>query len=299
MTLPNFLVIGTGRSGTTSLHHYLRQHPEIYLPHAKAPSYFYCLDAARSDDPYLHLVSRNYFVGDLERYEALFAGVGSERAIGEVSPVYLATTRAAPRIAELIPTAKLLAVVRNPVDRAWARFLARRRDGLERRQSFADIVREETDNGLLRDDAHGTYIASGFVFHFLESYLERFRRESLFIRLFEDLKSDTEGLLAEAFEFLDVDSAFQPDLERHYNPSRGVVRQPVLRSIWSNTGLLRARLRPFLPRAIRDAAFAALPMDDIEQQIDPEIRSHLVELFRDDILRLQDWLDRDLSTWLR
>jgi hypothetical protein len=299
MTLPNFLVIGAGRSGTTSLHHYLGQHPEVYLPHAKAPSYFYCCDAPRSDDPYLHLVSRNYFVRDFEEYQALFDEVRSETAIGEVSPVYLATTQAAPRIAELIPAVKLLAVIRNPVDRAWARFLGRTRDGLERRTSFSDIVREEKDQGLLRDDAHGTYVASGFVFHFLESYLEHFRREAFFVRLFEDLKSDAEGLVAEAFEFLGVDSAFRPALERHYNPSRGVIRQPWLRSIWSNTGLLRARLRPLLPVAIRDAALASLPMDHTDRSLDPQIRSELVELFRDDVSRLQDWLDRDLSAWLQ
>jgi len=202
MSLPNFLVIGAGRSGTTSLHHYLGQHPDVFLPTNKAPSYFYCRDAPPAEDPYLNLVSRNYFVRDFEEYQALFTEVRSERAIGEVSPVYLATTQAASRIAELIPEVKLLAIVRNPVERAYARFLGRRRDGLERRTSFSEIVREECKAGLLRDDAHGTYLASGFVFHFLESYLEQFPRESFCIRLFEDLKDDAEGLVSGLFEFL-------------------------------------------------------------------------------------------------
>lgn len=298
MPLPNFLVIGAGRSGTTSVHHYLGQHPDVFLPSNKAPSYFYCCDTPPSEDPYQHLVSRNYFVRDFEEYQALFDGVRNERAIGEVSPVYLATRLAAPRIAEQIPRIKLLGMVRNPVERAYARFLGRTRDGLEKRTSFAEIIREEKKVGLLRDDASGTYVASGFVFHFLESYLDLFPRESFCVRLFEDLKSDSEGLVADLFEFLGVDSTFRPSVERHHNPSGGTIRQPLLRYIWTSTGLLRARLRPFLPVGLRDAVFGLLPLERVDRPLDPEIRSQLIELFRDDVLKLQDWLDRDLSAWL-
>ena len=298
MSLPNFLVIGAGRSGTTSLHHYLRQHPDVFIPEDKAPSYFYCCNTPPAEDPYQYLVSRNYFVRDYEAYLALFDEARAERAVGEVSPVYLATTQAAPLIAELIPAVKLLAIIRNPVERAHARFLGRTRDGLERRTSFADIVRAEKELGLLRDDAAGTYVASGFTFHFLESYLEHFPRESFCVRLFEDLKSDAEELAAGFFEFLGVDSTFRPSLERRHNPSSGTIRQPLLRYIWTNTGLLRARLRPFLPVGIRNAAFDLLPMEHVGRPLDSEIRSELIELFRDDVMKLQDWLDRDLSAWL-
>ena len=298
MSLPNFLVIGAGRSGTTSLHHYLGQHPDVFISASKAPSYFYCCDTLPSEDPYQHLVSRNYFVRDFEEYQALFDEVRDEQAIGEVSPVYLATTQAASRIAERIPEAKLLAIVRNPVERAYARFLGRTRDGLERRTSFAEIVRQESKAGLLRDDASGTYVASWFVFHFLESYLEQFPRESFCIRLFEDLKDDSEGLVSDFFEFLGVDSDFRPSLERRHNPSGGTIRQPLLRYIWTNTGLLRARLRPFLPVKMRNTVFGLLPMERVDRPLDSEVRAELIELFRDDVLKLQDWLDRDLSAWL-
>jgi hypothetical protein len=298
MPLPNFLVIGAGRSGTTSLHHYLGQHPDVFLPSNKAPSYFYCCGAPPSENPYQHLVSRNYFVRDFEEYQELFAGARNERAIGEVSPVYLATTQAAPRIAERIPEVKLLAIVRNPVERAYARFLGRTRDGLEKRTSFAEVIQGEKRAGLLRDDASGTYVASGFVFHFLQSYLERFPRESLCVRLFEDLKSDSEGLVSDLFAFLGVDTTFRPSVERHHNPSGGTIRQPMLRYIWANTGLLRARLRPFLPPGMRDSVFNLLPMEQTNRPLDPEIREELVRLFREDVLKLQDWMSRDLSAWL-
>lgn len=298
MALPNFLVIGAGRSGTTSLHHYLGQHPDIFIPANKAPSYFYCCDTPPSADPYQHLVSRNYFVRDFGEYQALFDGARNERAIGEVSPVYLASTQAASRIAERIPEVKLLAIVRNPVERAYSRFLGRTRDGLEKRTSFAAIIQEEEKAGLLRDDASGTYVASGFVFHFLGSYLERFPRESFCVRVFEDLKSDSEGLVSDLFDFLGVDNSFRPSVERRHNPSAGKIRQPLLRYFWTHSGLLRARLRPFLPLGMRDAFFGMLPIERNDKLMDAELRAELIELFREDVLKLQDWMDRDLSAWL-
>jgi hypothetical protein len=298
MPLPNFLIIGAGRSGTTSLHHYLRQHPDIFIPEAKAPSYFYCCDVPPVEDPYLHLITRNYFVPDRREYLALFDGVENEKAIGEVSPVYLATTRAASRIAGLIPSTKLVAIIRNPVERAYARFLGRSRDGLERRASFAEIVREEMAQGLLREDAHGTYVAGGFVFHYLESYLEHFRKESFHIRLFEDLKENSQELVSGIFEFLGVDCTFEPLLDRRHNPSSGIIRQPLLRYFWTHTGLVRARLRPFLPAGMRDAFFGALPLEAVDRPLEAGVKAELIELYRDDILKLQEWLDRDLSAWL-
>lgn len=169
---------------------------------------------------------------------------------------------------------------------------------MERRSSFAEIVHEEVAQGLLREDAHGTYVASGFVFHFLESYLEHFPKESFHIRLFEDLKANSQELVSGIFEFLGVDGTFQPSVERRHNPSGGTIRQPFLRYLWTHTGLVRARLRPFLPVGIRDAFFGVLPLEAVDRPLDAEVRAELIELYRDDISKLQEWLDRDLSAWL-
>ena len=111
MTLPNFLVIGAGRSGTTSLHHYLRQHPDVFVPARKSPSYFYCLDAPTPEDPTRRLETRSMFVSDPAEYEALFDEAGGATAVGEVSPAYLAATRVPDRIAEQLPHARLVAVL--------------------------------------------------------------------------------------------------------------------------------------------------------------------------------------------
>ncbi|NNE08126.1 MAG: hypothetical protein HKN20_06145 [Gemmatimonadetes bacterium] len=295
--LPNFLVIGAGRSGTTSLHHYLGKHPGVYLPRVKSPSYFYCRDLGPSNDPRVRIVTRNFFVRDAAAYEALFDGVRDESAIGEVSPAYLASTAVPARIADRIPEARLIAILRNPVDRVYARYVARLRDGLEERGDFAAIVREERAEPLVRDDASGTYLAAGFCSHVLGSYFERFNRDRIKIHLFEDLRDDPARMMAETFAFLGVDASFPIDTKERHNASGGVIRNPLLRKVWTRSALLRARAQPYVPGWIRGPVSSAVKRDLDERPLDAELRAELASLYRAEIEKLQGMLNRDLSHW--
>jgi hypothetical protein len=298
VALPNFLVIGAGRSGTTSLHYYLRQHPQVFLPTVKSPSYFFCCDQPTIDDPAQRALTRNYFVRDFEQYQALFDSASDEKAVGEVSPVYLASTLVAARIAETLPSAKLIAILRHPVDRAYARFVGRLRDGLERRRSFAQVVADEQREGLVRDVSFGTYIASGFYSDVLLSYFDKFPRDRIRIHLFEDFVRDPSGILRDLFEFLGVDRDVTIQTGTAHNRSGGVIRNPVLRFVWTRSSPVRLRLRSRIPAAARDAVFRAFTKRLATPALDPRLRADLIGLFRSDIERTARLLDRDLSHWL-
>ena len=281
--LPNFLVIGAGRSGTTSLHHYLGRHPDVFLPGVKSPSYFYCQGQRQSDDPGIRLVTRNFFVPDAASYEALFDGVRNEKAVGEVSPAYLASLAVPQRIAEQLPGARLIAILRNPVERVHARFVARLRDGLEGRSDLALIVREERDQPLIREDAAGTYLAAGFCSHVLAAYCKRFDRDKMKLHLFDDLKEDPAGLIASTFDFLEVDSSFEVDRNTRHNASGGVIRNPVMRTIWTRSALLRARAQPYVPGWIRGAVSSVVKSDLAPRPLEAELRAELTALYREEI----------------
>jgi len=297
--LPNFLVIGAGRAGTTSLHHYLKAHPSVYLPAVKSPSHFYCTTEAGEGTVPAPRVRQPYFVADPQAYEALFSGAAHHAAIGEVSPAYLATVHAAPRIAARLPHVRLVAILRHPVDRAFARFVGRLRDGLEPRTGFEDVVRDERREPLERSDAVGTYLAASWVGHFLASYLERFPPEQIRIHLFDDFQRDPLGVMQDIYAFLGVDPHVTPDVSRRHNQSGGMVRNPLVRRLWSGTRAIRTSLRGFVPDSIRDQAFAIVTRDLVPLTLDPGLRAELTELYRPDIERVSRLIGRDLSHWLQ
>src|SRR3954468_6264414 len=123
MPLPNFLIVGAPKCGTTSLYQYLGQHPEVYMSRLKEPRYF----------PSFGLVPGTDLVRTRAEYEQLFDGATTERAIGEATPNYLHAPQAAERIVAELPDAKIIVSLRNPADRAYSSYLGRGRRGVEKR----------------------------------------------------------------------------------------------------------------------------------------------------------------------
>lgn len=297
--LPNFLVVGAGRSGTTSLHDYLRQHPQVYLPAVKAPSYFYCHRPAACERAAANPIAREYFVCETAAYEALFDDVRDETAVGEVSPAYLASMWAIEQIAERLPRARIVMILRNPVERFHARYVARVRDGLERAPSINALIEQELQQQRDHEDAVGTYLDAGFCSHFVAAYLARFSSEQVHIGFFDDLQADAAQFMRQLYEFLQVDPEFSPDLTRRLNASGGYIRNPVLRRVWAGTAGTRAALRPFLPRVLRDRAFRWITGDLVAQRLNAAARQDLLRIYAAEIDDLQALTGRDLSHWLQ
>lgn len=297
--LPNFLVIGAGRSGTTSLHHYLAQHPDVFVSPHKAPSYFYCAGASVSTDRQRRLTTRAYFTPDRADYLKLFAPSGSASAVGEVSPAYLASTGVAARIASHNPDMRLIAVVRNPVDRVRARYLARRRDGLEPAPDLAAAVACELNSALDLDDTTGTYLAAGFTSHILATYQQHFAPEQLSVRVFEDLSADPAGLMAGLFAFLGVDPSVSIDTTRVHNRSGGEIANPLVRALWVRSATVRTAVRPWVPTVVRDAGFSLATRRVQPVPDDTAIRDELTDYYRDEVAALSLVIGRDLSHWSR
>ena len=133
MTLPNFVVVGVAKAGTSSLHGYLRQHPDVFMPQMKDPGFFAFNNRA---DPW------RYKVTSREAYEALFADVRGERAIGEVSDTYFDSKVAPASIKAAIPDAQLIVSLREPASRASALPHDAAQPGRERGTSFLEALKQ-------------------------------------------------------------------------------------------------------------------------------------------------------------
>jgi hypothetical protein len=278
MRLPNFLIIGAPKAATTSLYHYLGQHPDVYVSPIKETNYFW----------YEGQREKRFSVTTRGEYEQLFAGVTTETAIGEASPQYLNSPTAAERIARDLPGVRLIASLRNPVDRAYSAYLGRLRNGRTSR-SLGEALRPGTD-----------FFEHSLYHPRLKRYIDRFPRSSIKVILFEEFAEHSCEVTQELFEFLGVNRRFTPDTGLAHN------RTAVPKSVGFNQLLLaalslRIPLLPFLPAFARGSGVSARLHRATLVRASPlpeDLRMDLLRQFKDDIRRTGDLIGRDLSDWL-
>jgi hypothetical protein len=276
VTLPNFLIIGAAKAGTTSLYEHFRAHPEIFMPRLKEPRYF-CYGGSSADRMKFPIQSR-------EEYETLFETAATETALGEASVHYLTHPIAAQRIHDAIPAARLIASLRNPVDRSYSVYQM----NLRNKAANSDLPYAQA----LRDDPN---LQDGYHEH-LGRFFALFPREQLRIILLEDLEAAPRQTIGGLFDFLGVDPGFMPDLSKVANPG-GAPRIKALHSLLSN-GRLIAASRRFVPepliaplKALRNRNLSKRPLPAADRKL-------ATDFFREDVLRTQDLIGRDLSHWL-
>jgi hypothetical protein len=297
MTLPNFLVIGAAKSGTTSLHQYLRQHPQIYMSRLKETNFF-AFDSDRPDfgGPDGDVFNRDC-VCRMEDYVRLFDGRTDEIAVGESSPRYLGAEGAAGRIKRCIPDARLIAILRHPADRAFSAFAMRQRDGWEPCATLDEAIADEPRR-IEERWGSGIYLRPGFYAKLLQPYFEHFHRDQIRIYLYDEFATAPDALLEDLFGFLGVDRRFRPGTAQKLNAS-GIIKNPVMRLIWTKTHPLQRTIRPLLPKTAREGVSRFfLGLEKVRLPFPPEQRERLTNFYRDDIRQLEKLIGRDLSIWL-
>jgi hypothetical protein len=294
---PDFFIVGAGRGGTTSLHEYLRAHPKVFMPAVKEPRFF------ADDMP--GLMNRT---SSLSEYLKLFRGARPEHlAVGEASPQYIYSSTAIGNIRGFNPDARLIVMLRNPVDMACSAHEECVYWGVEDEPDFEKAWRLQAPrrkgSRIPKACSQVTVLLWADMAR-LGSQVERllgvFPREQVNVILFEDFARDTRAVYEEVLAFLGVPSdgreRFPRANERRRNRSiwlgrallnpppalaplrRAALRTPVVRGLWSLVQRLNTvRIRP---RPLR-----------------PEFRRELVEEFRDDVNRLAGLIGRDLSHW--
>lgn len=306
MTMPNFLIIGTQKAGTTSLYHYLNQHPEVYMSPVKEPNFF-AIEGEK-------LNFRGSFGEDnlnstpfanFKAYKSLFKGVENERAIGEASTLYLYSPKAPERIKYYIPDVKLIAILRNPVDRAFSNFLYNVRDGREPIQDFAQALQEEQKRILNNWGYIWHYRQRGFYCAQLKRYYDMFGRDQIKIILYEDLNNNLANVLVDIFKFIEVDFEFKPDITKKYNISNidQNVIEVALRAFLIRPNLIKSLIKPLVPTILRRRIVMNIlngphGKESNKPQLSIELRKQLIKFYHEDILKLQDLIQRDLSSWL-
>jgi hypothetical protein len=303
MTMPNFLVIGAAKSGTDALCSFLAQHPQVYMSDLKEPNFF--VAEGRPEIPYLGpgdrevLTRWDMWVSSLDRYQALFAGVTTEQAVGEGSTWYLYDERAPGRIRRHLPDVRLVAILRNPVDRAYSAFTMMLRDGRETTSSFAAALAAEDERVRSGWELIWHYRRMGLYHEQLRRYHDTFDPSQLRVVLHDDFSARPGEVVRDLYRFLGVDDGFQPDTSERLNVSV-VSGNLTYQRLVDGRNPLKAAGRALLPAGLRQRIKEKLVYSTLSRPapLAPELRRQLADTFRPDVLRLQELLGRDLSRWL-
>ena len=293
--LPNFLLVGAARSGTTSLYNYLRQHPDIFLSNPKEP-HFLVADRVRE--------AITDVVTDFDDYRHLFDGGTGKRIRGEASVLYLYYYEdAIARIrACLGRDVRIAMVLRNPVDRAFSayQYMARYQDR-EDADSFGEALDRETrrrQEGRVNPLMY--YRALSAYGDAVEAYLDAF--DHVHVMLHDDLLAAPGEVLGALMEFLGLERGFQFDTGARHNASGWMWAHPWIKALvnrpWPPRVAFMAAKKhlPGLYRPVRRVARRVLSR---RESLDPETRDALLRYFEPDIKRLASLIGRDLGHWLQ
>ncbi|MCA9260892.1 MAG: sulfotransferase [Planctomycetales bacterium] len=299
---PNFFLIGAAKSGTTSLATYLDQHPQVFLCKPKEPNFFAFPEDSRpiergpAPEERLFELLLQYSVTSRDAYLALFAEAPTASARGDASVRYLYASDAAERIAQFAPDARLIAMLRHPVDRMYSHYYMNVGNQLEPARSFREALAEE-DRRVTEGwgwDWH--YRRASRYAEQLARWYEHFTPEQIHIELYRDFVANPDASLARIFLHLGVDAEFQVDRER-----RALVgsapKARWLRDLIRDENPLKSLAKRVVPRRIRKAASAW--NDRVNRQaippLDPALRNELAVQFADDAETLSTLLGRRVA----
>lgn len=280
---PDFIYIGAGKCGSTSLFNYIGQHPDVFLC-PKKETFYFINEQARSNLVPWGAITK------LEDYLDLFEKAPEGCVTGEISTNYYAYPESAELIKASIPDVKLIALLRNPAERAFSEYQMHARNGHEKRP-FSDIL-----------EAHEKYVKRGFYYAELKPFFDVFDHQNIRVLLYDDFVQNPQDLIRQIFAFIGVEESFVPDMSVRGREG-GLPKNQALHQLLNKKNILRSVaskiLKLVLPLSKRQEIRSKMIKGNMQKQtLSSQDRQALIQIYREDILSLQSMLGRDLSFWL-
>ncbi len=296
MKKPNFIIAGFPKCGTTSLHHYLEEHPEVYMPTQKELHFFTCNILSKLNKGPNDAIVKRTQINSSEKYLNFYKSVRNEIAIGDASPSYINYPSQFKKIKEYLNDPKVIIILRDPIDRAYSNYLHLKREHRE------TLTFEEA---IFKEDERKTNKYSDFWYYkFNSTYYDKIIKaketfSNVLILTSEELSNNGEATLKNVYKFLEVDDTFK--LNRKFNNFNkgGHFKENIFTKIIFQPSTLKNLIKkfikptPFLKIIISKIAniFSIKP-----QKIDDESLKYLKKYFRKEVEKLET-LNIDTSKW--
>ncbi|MEJ2526794.1 MAG: sulfotransferase [Sulfurovaceae bacterium] len=262
--LPNFMIVGAPKAGTTSLYHYLSRHPEIFMSNPKELNFFSNQEIKEQE-----LYYDNFVINSLERYKDIFAGSIGKKAIGEASVSYLFYPKTPQKIKEVIPDAKIIILLREPISRAYSHYLMDYRLGYVN-FSFDDVVFKRKEDKNI-DLFYQQYISLGLYYEQVKRYVDTFGKDRVKIYFQDDFKNDPVCILF-----------FMP-------------KNKIVDFLYKSS--LRSLIASLLPRSIKEKIIEIAFEQKQKPKMNKQTKEYLYDIYRDDIANLEKLIGVDLNSW--
>jgi hypothetical protein len=304
MALPDFFLLGAPKAGTTALHAALAQHPQLYLSPVKEPKFYLCDErppprSGQRGPGDAH--SAREWVWKRSEYEALFDAAPAGALRGESTPFYLYDRAAQARIHADVPAARLLVVIRDPVDRAYSNWMHLRSDGLEPIDDFATAWAAEDARVAAGWAPFWHYRRLGLYGEQVRYVIDRFGRDQVHVLRYRDLVETPAQALDAACAFLGVSTGLiggaKPANSHPYVPPSA--RATALGRVLRAGAALGAYAPPRVWRRASRPLLASLQREGARRPVlDAQLRLRLVEAYREDNALLGEVTGRSFADWL-
>lgn len=293
---PTFLIIGVQKSGTTSIYNYLKQHPQVYMSPVKETGFF---ERDWEQEPADVQQRKKNGIVTWNQYQGLFdQATDNHLALGEASPNYLFHYRAsAEQIQRRVPDAKLIAVLRNPVQRACSDYLMNMRDAIGKQTPLAEQVRSRGDSSYV--------LLKGKYYEQIKYFMDTFGRSQVDVFLYDDLRQDSKGFMRTMYQSIGVTPDFVANTSKKAQTAKVPKNRTLNRLLKTQnpvrtmaTGIMQL-VPADLRHQLRDRLISLNSQDKSKAQFTEEDTILLQQYYREDVLKLQELLQRDLSAWLK
>jgi len=279
---PNFFIVGAAKAGTTSLYNYLKNIPRIFMSPVKEPRYFSQIVAINNPNR----------IGNKKKYLDLFKDIKDEKAIGEASPIYLLDPDSPKLIHQAVPNAKIIIILRDPIQRAYSHYLHNVRNGITN-VSFMEMITNYLNSEDKENPRLHLLINSSLYSKRVQKYFDTFGSKQVKIIIFEEFVANTKQTINDIIKFLEIDYELTETPTKTYNPF-GESRNQLASSIISNKTVRKFAKRiislPTRKKIVRNI----FNKDSVKPEIGIEERKILEKIYKTDVKKIQSILDRSL-----
>jgi hypothetical protein len=282
--LPSVFIVGAPKAGTTSLYHYLKQHPEVFFPETKELNFFSAPDILGQG-----LYYKTRIIRKLEAYETLYRDAGNAQIRGDASVSYLFYPAVPTKIKEMVPDARIIIMLRNPVERAYSHYLMDKKLGYVK-ASFEDIVSGRSTHKL-QGLYYQQYVEVGLYADQVQRYLDSFGEKQVHIVLFEDFIKDPLTVFQKVSLFLEISDEYEPQLDKH-----NVFSHPgnkLLGGIYGSD-FFRKPVKLLLPESWSERIRRLILSNRKKPSLSQEVREKLWKVYVSDVDKLSTILKRDM-----